>query len=110
MTKTFIQMFAGADAGDAFLASSYADMAAYPPTGIGQKHGFIQLSPANGERARDAALRYIEQEGSPIFGVNAPAGCIKISDQEFLFFGWVRDAGRLAASANANQLEDREAA
>lgn len=94
MTTTFIELITGADAGDAFLASTYADMASYPPTGIGQKHGFVQILPEVGETPYEAAARLIKHESSPIYGVNAPAGCIKIDDDRFLFFGWARKDDR----------------
>ena len=94
MTTSFIELTTGADAGDAFLASSYADMASYPPTGLGQKHGFIRIEPEIGEKPHEAASRLIENDASPIFGVDAPAGCIQVDGGQFLFFGWARKDDR----------------
>src|SRR3546814_20248625 len=62
MTKTFIRLQKGADAGDAFLASSYADMAAYPPSDIGQKHGFVQFAPQEGESPEATAKRLMHED------------------------------------------------
>ena len=91
MQAPFYQTATGEDAGDAFLAASYADMGSYPPTGIGQKHGFMLLRPADGEEPKAAASRLVRDQASPIFGLSAPAGCIPLSKQEFLFFGWARN-------------------
>lgn len=88
MTTSFILKAKGADAGEAFLASSYKDMAAYPPSSMGQKHSFIQFVPSEGEEPLKAASRLITTEGSPVYGVAAPAGCIQIAEGDFLFFGW----------------------
>src|SRR3546814_5008953 len=103
MTKTFIRLQKGADAGDAFLASSYADMAAYPPSDIGQKHGFVQFAPQEGESPEATAKRLMHAEESPIANVRAPAGCIALSEQEFLFFGWAAHINPPAAANRDRQ-------
>jgi hypothetical protein len=90
MTTAFFETVPGSDPSDAFLAGSYADMASYPPTGLGLKRGFMLVQPAAGEEPHEFAQRLIEDESSPIYGPAAPAGCIPLPDASYLFFGWAR--------------------
>ncbi|AXK43947.1 hypothetical protein DVR09_15955 (plasmid) [Erythrobacter aureus] len=81
----------GEDAGWAYLEGCRVDMIAYPPTGLGQKYGFRIFEPEDGESPEAFAERLLSDPASPVYGADAPAGCIPTGDEEFLFFGAARE-------------------
>ncbi len=92
MSETkFLTRSKGADAGWAYLEGCRADMLAYPPTGLGHKFGFRIFLPNEGETPEEVAERLMSDPRSPVYGPDAPAGCIPTGDDEFLFFGAARD-------------------
>lgn len=54
---------------------------------IAEKDSFRVVRPHKGETPRECAERHVEEEG--IFDDKwGPAGCVKLGEGEFLFFGW----------------------
>lgn len=90
MTNFFFSTIEGDCAGDAFLAGSFEDMAAYPPVGLGQKHGYIVVPADDQESPDEIAQRLITAADSPFAKPTGPAGCVPVAPNQFLFFGRTR--------------------
>ncbi len=55
---------------------------------IAEKNSFIMISLPENKNPMEYALHLIETEDNRIDDKWGPAGCIKIKDGEYLFFGW----------------------
>lgn len=90
--NVFTTFSMGKDAEDAFFNA--VDQAKYDYghsgyTGtIAEKYSFVMIDLPEGKEANDYAEELIENEDSRINDKWGPAGCFKISDNEYYFFGW----------------------
>lgn len=55
---------------------------------IAEKRSFIEIPLPQGEKAGDYAYKLIDSCDPRVDDKWGPAGCIKISEGEYLFFGW----------------------
>jgi len=55
---------------------------------IAEKGSFVMINLPKGQDAREYANKLIEDNDPRVDDKWGPAGCIKVKDGEFLFFGW----------------------
>lgn len=55
---------------------------------IAEKYDFVMFDVPEGQAPRDYANKLIADSKSVIDDKWGPAGCVKLSEEEFLFFGW----------------------
>ncbi len=55
---------------------------------IAEKSSFIMIQPNEGETPSQCARRLLSSDDRRIDDKWGPAGCIKVSDGKWLFFGW----------------------
>ena len=55
---------------------------------IAEKDTFVKIEVPEGQNAREYAKQLLEKDDERISDKWGPAGCIKVKEGEYLFFGW----------------------
>lgn len=90
--ETFETVATGATAREAFYAARAEAQHEHGHGGytgtIAEKGSFVTLTPPEGEKPLDFARRLINEADERIDNKWGPAGCVKLGDGKWLFFGW----------------------
>lgn len=90
--QTFISCAKGKTAAEAFTAARAAAQwerghGGYTGT-VAEKHEFVVIDVPAGVDPGDHARALIENDDQRIYDKWGPAGCVKLPDGEWIFFGW----------------------
>lgn len=91
-SQTFTAVSRGATAREAFTGA--VDEARYEHghggyTGtIAEKHGFTMIPLPDGRKPSEYAYELLDKDDPRISDKWGPAGCLKVAEGEYLFFGW----------------------
>jgi hypothetical protein len=90
--QQFFNRATGKNARDAFVnaverASDDEGRGGYTGT-IAEKHEFVMISVPDGEDATAFARKLLNEDDPRIEDKWGPAGCVKVKEGEFVFFGW----------------------
>jgi len=55
---------------------------------IAEKYSFVMIQPTDGESPEDCANRLMEADDPRVSDKWGPAGCVRVGEGEYLFFGW----------------------
>lgn len=92
--STFMNVGEGKTAKDAFRAlverSRCEDGASYSGC-VGTKSSFVMISCPDGKNPRELAEELIEGGDRRVADKYGPAGCLKLEEGRWLFFGWASD-------------------
>jgi hypothetical protein len=90
--ETFFQTAKGKTAADAFKAAREQAVYDHGHSGytgtIAEKTEFTIIQLPVGEKPSEYAQKLIDRDDSRIDDKWGPAGCLRVSDNEWLFFGW----------------------
>jgi hypothetical protein len=90
--ETFFQTASGKTAADAFKAAREEALYDYGHSGytgsIAEKNEFTLIPLPAGKKPMDYAQELIDVDDERIDDKWGPAGCLHVSDNKWLFFGW----------------------
>lgn len=55
---------------------------------VAEKHEYVMVRPLANESNDEAVDRILDGENHPVCDKWGPAGCIRVSEGKYLFFGW----------------------
>lgn len=91
---TFMNVGSGVSAKEAFAAlveqSRIEDGSSYSGC-IGMKSSFKTVECPKGREPREYANSILDDDDDDVFTKDGPAGCIRLEDGRWLFFGWARE-------------------
>jgi hypothetical protein len=90
--ETFFTRAKGKTASDAFTAAREQALYEYGHRGytgtIAEKHEFLTITPPPGLDPEEFASKLLDEDDPRISDKWGPAGCVKLGEEKYLFFGW----------------------